>query len=326
MSKSGPQRYPGASTRYWFQSRYGGDAMESNVGVLHTTEGTSVPGYGGGAVAPNFTAAPDIGRRRLVWFQHFDFDVSARALENRAGGVETNTMNALQVELVGTCDPAHRRSWGSQRAGRDYLYWPDAPDWALAELGAFVRWAHDHHGIKMQSGVDWRAYPASYGNSPARMSGAQWLSFYGWCGHQHVPENAHGDPGDLDMARVLEHAKGAATAAREDDDVALSDDDVERIAEAAAVRFWNKDIIAYFKTDKDNQLRQPENWATDVWGRLDRVERGVKQLAARGAAQDAALARLADGGGITAEQIQAAAEAGARAALAELGEDLTEEH
>jgi peptidoglycan hydrolase-like protein with peptidoglycan-binding domain len=32
---------------------------------------------------------------------------------------------------------------------------------------------------------------------------------YGWVGHQHVPENDHGDPGALAIDRVLAHAAEA---------------------------------------------------------------------------------------------------------------------
>lgn len=230
MTKRGPGIYPGAERgRHWYQDTYGGDAMESNVIVWHTTETDSLPGYGGGASAPNLTALPDIADRRVRWFQHFDFDVSSRALENDAGGVETNTLNACQVELVGTCDPAHRSTWDGRRAGRDYIYWPDAPDWALAELGKFVRWAYEEHGVQMRSDVDWTPYPESYGGGSYRLSGAEWLDTYGHVGHQHVPENDHGDPGDLNFARVLEHAEGTATE-RKDTDMPISDDDATKVA------------------------------------------------------------------------------------------------
>lgn len=227
MVKTGPQKYPGANLNYWYQGTYGGSAMESNVGVIHTTEGMTVPTYGGGASAPNFTALPDIRNRVLRWYQHFDFDVSSRALVNRAGGVETNTANAVQIELVGTCDPAHRTSWGDKTAGVHYLYWPDAPDWALAELAKFVRWAHDEHGVRLSSTVTWKAYPASYGANGVRLTGAQWTAYYGWLGHQHVPENDHGDPGDLDFARVLAHATGTTTP--QEEDVALTKADVKTL-------------------------------------------------------------------------------------------------
>jgi hypothetical protein len=180
--------------------------MESNVGVLHTTEGTALPSYDSGASAPNFTAVPDFANKRLKWFQHFDFDVSSRALLNLAGGVETNTLNAVQVELVGTCDPETHKRWNDEK--RQHVYWPIAPDWALLELAKFVRWAADNHGVKLASTVTWKAHPGSYGKSNGvRLTGAQWLAYYGWLGHQHVPENLHGDPGALPMAKVLAYAK-----------------------------------------------------------------------------------------------------------------------
>ncbi|MFJ3839483.1 hypothetical protein ACIPY6_28805 [Streptomyces sp. NPDC090054] len=213
MAKTGPQKYPPASLAYWWQNAFPGNAMESNVGVIHTTEGRTLPDYRGGRDAPNFTAVPDIPNRRLRWFQHFDFDVSSRALMNLAGGVQTNTANAMQVELVGTCDERNSVTWGGKRAGVDYIFWPDAPEWALAELAEFVRWSHDNHQIPMQSSVVWKAYKrgqtgGSYGANGVRLSGEQWNRYYGWLGHQHVPENDHGDPGNINFARVLALASG----------------------------------------------------------------------------------------------------------------------
>jgi hypothetical protein len=207
MAKTGPQRYPGASTAYWYQDKYGGDAMESNVIVWHTTEGTSLPSYDGGAVAPNFTAKPDFAAQRLVWCQHFDFDTSSRALVNKAGGVETNTLNVCQVEIVGTCDPATHKKWG----GTPHLYTPELPDWAIRDLAAFAKWAHDNHGVPLTSGVTFKAYPNSYGANGVRMSGTQWNAFKGHCGHQHVPENDHGDPGAFPIAAILARATGGTT-------------------------------------------------------------------------------------------------------------------
>jgi hypothetical protein len=31
------------------------------------------------------------------------------------------------------------------------------------------------------------------------MSDDEWNAFNGWCGHQHVPENSHWDPGKLNI-------------------------------------------------------------------------------------------------------------------------------
>lgn len=277
MARSGQQKYPGASTRYWHQDRFAGDAMESNVGLLHTTEGMSVPTYGGGASAPNLTALPDIPRKRLRWHQHFDVDVSSRALVNASGGVQTNTLNVLQVELVGTCNPAYRSRWGGQVAGRDYLFWPDAPEWALAELAKFVRWCADEHDIPMRTDVTFKAYPGSYGTrsqNKVRMTSAQWTDYRGWCGHQHAPENRHGDPGDINIARVLELARNNGG-----DDVALSDEDVERIAEATARKTLNLDTVDV-PWESENAQNQVDNALASMWRIVYRTEAAVKDLAA----------------------------------------------
>ncbi|MGY0065117.1 peptidoglycan-binding protein (plasmid) [Streptomyces sp. LZ34] len=188
--------------------------MESNVGVIHTTEGKTLPTYGGGASAPNFTAVPDFKNKRLNWHQHFDFDESARALVNKSGGVETNTANAVQVELVGTCDPGTSKKWGGKNTS--HIFWPEAPDWALRELAKFVKWAHDKHGVRLASTVTWKAYPASYGTNGVRLTQSQWNAYYGWLGHQHVPENDHGDPGSLPFDKVLAYAKDASGPSKPD--------------------------------------------------------------------------------------------------------------
>jgi hypothetical protein len=54
------------------------------------------------------------------------------------------------------------------------------------------------------------------------MSAAEWDTFTGWCGHQHIPENDHTDPGALPIARLLAHP-AAAVSPEEDDMPAPSD-------------------------------------------------------------------------------------------------------
>ncbi|MFI5664383.1 peptidoglycan-binding protein [Streptomyces sp. NPDC051684] len=201
--------YPGASRAYDYSDRYKGDTIKPNCGVIHTTEGTSLPSYGQGAEAPNITAKPNFAKKRLDYYQHYAFNRSARALVNTAGGVETNTLNCIQIELVGTCDPKRKKSWNGAKAGEEYLYWPDAPRWALDSLAEFMAWQHKNNGIPLSGPSKWLAYPASYGTSGgARLSFKAWNEFNGWCGHSHVPENVHGDPGDLDFAELLKLAKG----------------------------------------------------------------------------------------------------------------------
>lgn len=251
MARTGPQKIPGASQAYFYGAgRYSGSDMEVNCGVAHTTEGRTVPTYGSGAQAPTVTGLPDFKAKKIRWYQHYDVDESARALANKLSGVETNTANVFQIELVGTCDDKYAKTWSGKTAGVDYIYWPDAPEWALAEVAWLVRWLHDNHSVPLTCVKDWLSYgkdsrrpgitPASYGASPARMSMAAWRTFTGWCGHQHVPENDHGDPGSMDFARVIALAKGNAkpTAPPKEDVMPLSDADVTRIAKATAEQVW----------------------------------------------------------------------------------------
>ncbi|MFD5792212.1 peptidoglycan-binding protein [Streptomyces diastatochromogenes] len=216
-TKTGPQRYPGASRANWYQDDFGGDPMEVNVVVLHTTEGPALPGYDGGAVAPNLTAVPDLAAKKLKWYQHFDIETSSRALVNLKGGVETNTLNVCQIELVGTCDPKTHAKW--KAVGQAHIYWPDAPDWALQGVARFLAWMHEEHGVPLSGPAAWPAYPASYGKGGQRMTGAEWTAFKGVCGHMHVPENVHGDPGAIDFARIVKYAK---------DDLDVGDDTPEK--------------------------------------------------------------------------------------------------
>ncbi|MBZ3909431.1 hypothetical protein [Streptomyces acidiscabies] len=243
MSKTGPQLYPGASQQYRYQGKYGGSPMEVNVVVLHTTEGRTLPDYGGGASAPTLTAVPDTAAKKLRWYQHFDIDVSARALVNLKGGVETNTNNVAQIELVGTCDPATRAEWvkAGKRQNADFIFWPEAPDWALAELAAFLRWMNRQHGVPLSGPSSWPAYPGSYGATRARMTGEQWNGFRGVCGHMHVPENTHGDPGSINFPRLIALAKGTNPTSEEDTDMPT--------AKEIATAVWAQPIPNRFRKD-----------------------------------------------------------------------------
>lgn len=208
--------FPGSdTTTQWWYDNLGGSKMSPNVLVWHTTEGPGFPSsaiYRNGATAPNITVRINIASRTMSVRSHFPADRSARALENRAGGVQTNTANAFQVEIVGTCDPRYRKTWGGLKAGVDYLYLPDAPDWALELLAEIPRWLHEEwpdFPIKDAAPRGWKAYPDSYGNKNGqRLSGSEWSKVKGMLGHQHIPENSHGDPGNMDVAKIAAFAKG----------------------------------------------------------------------------------------------------------------------
>lgn len=164
--------------------------------LLHTTEGSSIEGavaaYRANNSWPHVTADARWGRTYRV-VHHLDFGVSARSLRNLAGGVQTNTDGVIQFEVVGQAvDPA-------------------AIDWRWLAENVFgpAAWMMD---IPIQSSVTWVAYPASFGiAAPQRLSPAEWTAYQGFLGHQHCPENTHGDPGRVPILTII------AAANQEDD-------------------------------------------------------------------------------------------------------------
>ena len=210
MSKA---HFPGANTtaQYW-AGKFTGSTMNTNCACIHTTEGFSWPSYGGGASAPHLTILPNIATKTVSVRQHFPANKSSRALVNLSGGVETNTLNVLQIELIGTCDSKNRTTWLGRRAGVDYIYWPDAPDWALEAIAPVFQWLDaDWPNFKIADTAPrgWVQYPASYGvNAKQRMTFSEWRNAYGIFGHEHVPENSHGDPGNFPIKRLIDFALG----------------------------------------------------------------------------------------------------------------------
>lgn len=172
-------------------------------GVLHTTEGPSWPDYRGWTVNPHLTVMPT-AHKGVTVRQHIPFSSGSFALENHAGGVQTNRAYAMQVELVGTCS----------KGGPGY-YWPAADDVVLLDLyRKVIKPLSDAYRIPLRA-PQWKPYLGngsaqdSYGgNNGVRLNFAEWISFTGWLGHQHVPENAHGDPGAFPWPRMIALAKG----------------------------------------------------------------------------------------------------------------------
>lgn len=161
---------------------------------LHSTEtgDHGWPGYSGGQSAPHFTIDPLTGEAR----QHVSLAYAARALKNPSGGVETNRGGPVQIEIIGTCDP-------ERRGDKGWTFLPDHDGWdALGALCADIAAAC---GIPLDTAVSWKPYPGSYGTSASqRLSPSAWKSYRGVLGHQHVPENDHGDPGNIDIQAILE--------------------------------------------------------------------------------------------------------------------------
>lgn len=167
--------------------------------VLHSTETISWPGYASGATAPHLTAMVDSFNRKVNWRQHIPLNRAARALRNESGGVQTNRDSVVQIELVGTTDPNYVYR-------NKTIFWPEAPDWVLDEIGAMLARLADNNGFKLVAPKLWVPYPHSYGkDAKQRMSASEWENFNGVCAHQHVPENSHGDV-LLNINRILQTA------------------------------------------------------------------------------------------------------------------------
>lgn len=164
--------------------------------VLHTTEGASAAG----AIAafrstgswPHFTVDPVA----KVRYQHIPLDLGARALVNAPGGVETNREDAIQIEIIGFA--AKAADWSD-----------DALQWLATEVLAPILAAT---GITTTHPVFVGAdrSPASV-KAAQRMTYAAWDAFNGICGHQHVPENDHWDPGAFPIDRCLAFLPGHTT-------------------------------------------------------------------------------------------------------------------
>lgn len=152
-------------------------------GVLHTTEGSSAAGAIGAYAANNSWPHFTVDRDGKV-YQHVGIDVAARALRNESGGVQTNRDSAIQVEVVG---------------------WASKPAWPLVQVEALrklMRWVEAQTGIQPTGPVFGSGEQYGYRN-PLEFSPSTWDAFNGWCGHQHVPENSHWDPGAIDLKTLL---------------------------------------------------------------------------------------------------------------------------
>ncbi|MCT2591157.1 N-acetylmuramoyl-L-alanine amidase [Streptomyces sp. N2-109] len=91
-----------------------------------------------------------------------------------------------------------------------------------------------------------------------------------------------------DVNERLQHSPswGGDDEDQEDEDMAITDADVKRIARASADMTWNWDGVEPLHPTKANPTRQPENVLTSIWKQIDRTEKKVT-------AGNAAVAELA---------------------------------
>lgn len=189
--------------------------------LLHDTEGSTIAGAVGAYTANNSWPHLTVDCRRRRVQQHLPFEVAARALRNESGGVQTNREGRflVQIEIVGFANNRDGSMFGSLG---DY-------DWfGVTVVGPICRGL----GIPLRSTVQWVRYPDSYGRQARqRLSGASWDAYEGVLGHQHCPENTHGDPGSIDVTRILRAASGGTTPSTpvQEDDMPTLDEMTEAL-------------------------------------------------------------------------------------------------
>lgn len=161
------------------------------AGVVHTTQGSfeSALAVFRQRYAPTFL----IGPHRIA--QLLELGAVCGALENHEGGVETNRIAAVQIEVAGF----------SQE--RPYTFGKGTDDPLAALLGA----------LRIEVGIPLSrpfpdAMPPGGSNvwareSFARRSAGKWGTTPGWFGHVEIPENSHWDPGALQWAKIFARAK-----------------------------------------------------------------------------------------------------------------------
>lgn len=152
-------------------------------GVLHTTEGGSATGAISAFKNNNSWPHFMVDYYGNVW-QFIDTTQGARALRNLSGGVQTNLDSAIQIEIVGYASKPNNH-----------------PTAQIDALKALMRWIETTTGVKPIG--PGRAFATAYGQNSLRFTNQQWDNFAGWCGHCHVPENDHWDPGGIDLLQLL---------------------------------------------------------------------------------------------------------------------------
>lgn len=230
--------------------------------LLHSTEGSTIEGavaaYRANNSWPHLTV--DCPRRRIV--QHLNLTVAARSLRNTPGGADQTNRDGdilVQVEMVGHAGTP--TDLGS----------PEDLTWFGREV---VRPVCVGLHIPMRTSVRWVSYPASYGTTAdQRLSPGAWDAYSGLLGHQHAPDNSHGDPGSIDIAWILR-------AATEEDD--MTTDELLKALQKGPLRAELKEITQGAGLDALRESREDGD-GRGTW--RDQVEDIINDVLDRRATQ-----------------------------------------
>lgn len=108
--------------------------------------------------------------------QYMPIHQAGKALKHTQS-TETNRANNYQIEVDGHASEPN---------------WPDAQVKGAQKIAHFL---HDNCGVPLTADVSFK--------SPRRMSNGEWANYTGHCGHVHVPQNDHVDPGHIDIRRII---------------------------------------------------------------------------------------------------------------------------
>jgi hypothetical protein len=174
--------------------------------VIHTTETARLPGYRDGSVAPHFTigvgdpgSLPNEEAGKVRIWQHISLDRTASALKHKPGTIETNHMGAhcVQIECITYIGDQDKAGIVGNKGK-----FPKALSKALAGLVDEITTALGDINISTYP-EKWSA-SGSYGEKASqRLTEEQWETFNGICGHEHVPNNTHWDPGAFDIEEFM---------------------------------------------------------------------------------------------------------------------------
>jgi hypothetical protein len=298
-------------------------ATDHPKGCLHTTETGSWPSYADWSVAPHLTVMPRPGKGVDVR-QHIEFDTAAFALRSLPGGAQTNRERVYQIELVGSCSRSFAEKHG-------YFFWPDADDAVLRDLYATVI---EPMARGLGIGIDalrFQSYDASYGprgqTNTVRLGASAWEDYRGWLGHQHAPENLHGDPGAFPWDRMIrlsqedEVPTQAEWDAHEKQVAALATAvaDLTRLVTAVPATTWKVEIDAVGAAGTQPASAMLRRIDGNIWGADSKLNKIHLDVSAIGAA----VAK--DAPGLTGEQVERVAVIVAREVIAAVGDALLTE-
>ena len=154
------------------------ESMDNAKFVIHTTETKGLPSY---PYPPHVTVNPN--EPDTIW-HHVTGDKGAYALKSAPQSPNYEAGAVYQSEHI--------------------AYAADTPEQGDTFYESIARecvWFNRNKGVPLEFVPVWEGGDA-YGEWSGRMSAAEFAEFSGICGHQHVNDNSHWDPGRLDIPRL----------------------------------------------------------------------------------------------------------------------------